>query len=240
MTYQRPDKREYDQLRNTKITPNISPYAEGSALIEVGGTKVICTASVEDRVPMFMRNKGLGWVTAEYSMLPRATNTRTQRETKNGPSGRTQEIQRLIGRSLRAVVNTKLLGERQIYLDCDVIQADGGTRCASITGAYVALALACRKLVKQGTIRTNPILSEVAAVSVGILESTSVLDLAYAEDSTADVDMNVVCTGSGKFIELQGTAEREPFSRDQMDEMLVLAEIGVNKLFEIQRKALNG
>lgn len=238
MSYERPDKRDLDQLRNTKITPNISPYAEGSALIEVGGTKVICTASVEDRVPMFMRNKGLGWVTAEYSMLPRATNTRTQRETKNGPSGRTQEIQRLIGRSLRAVVDTKLLGERQIYLDCDVIQADGGTRCASITGAYVALALACRRLVKQGTIKTSPILSEVAAVSVGIIEGTSILDLAYSEDSTADVDMNVVCTGSGKFIELQGTAEREPFSRDQMDEMLVLAEIGVNKLFEIQRNAL--
>ncbi len=238
MTYERPDKRDLDQIRNTKITPNISPYAEGSALIEVGGTKVICTASIEDRVPMFMRNKGLGWVTAEYSMLPRATNTRTQRETKNGPSGRTQEIQRLIGRSLRAVVDTKLLGERQIYLDCDVIQADGGTRCASITGAYVALALACRRLVKQGTIKTSPILSEVAAVSVGIIEGTSILDLAYAEDSTADVDMNVVCTGSGKFIELQGTAEREPFSRDQMDEMLVLAEIGMNKLFEIQRNAL--
>ena len=237
MTYQRPDKREYDQLRNTKITPNISPYAEGSALIEVGGTKIICTASVEDRVPMFMRNTGLGWVTAEYSMLPRATNTRTQRETQR-PSGRTQEIQRLIGRSLRAVVDTKLLGERQIYLDCDVIQADGGTRCASITGAYVALALACRKLLKQGTIKTSPILSEVAAISVGIIEGTSILDLAYAEDSNADVDMNVVCTGSGKFIELQGTAEREPFSRDQMDEMLVLAEIGVNKLFEIQRNAL--
>ena len=239
MSYERIDKRTHDQIRNTKITPNISPYAEGSALIEVGGTKVICTASVEDRVPMFMRNKGLGWVTAEYSMLPRATNTRTQRET-NRPSGRTQEIQRLIGRSLRAVVDTKLLGERQIYLDCDVIQADGGTRCASITGAYVALALACRKLVKQGTIRTSPILSEVAAVSVGIIEGTSILDLAYAEDSNADVDMNVVCTGSGKFIELQGTAEREPFSRDQMDEMLVLAEIGVNKLFEIQRNALAG
>ncbi len=238
MTYQRPDKRDLDQIRNTKVTPNISPYAEGSALIEVGGTKVICTASVEDRVPMFMRNKGIGWVTAEYSMLPRATNTRTQRETKNGPSGRTQEIQRLIGRSLRAVVDPKLLGERQIYLDCDVIQADGGTRCASITGAYVALALACRKLVKQGIIRTSPILSEVAAVSVGIIEGTSILDLAYAEDSTADVDMNVVCTGSGKFIELQGTAEKEPFSRDQMDEMLVLAEIGVNRLFEIQRIAL--
>ncbi len=239
MTYERTDRRDLDQLRNTKITPNISPYAEGSALIEVGGTKVICTASVEDRVPMFMRNKGLGWVTAEYAMLPRATNTRTQRETKNGPSGRTQEIQRLIGRSLRAVVDPKLLGERQIYLDCDVIQADGGTRCASITGAYIALALACRKLVKTGVIRTSPILSEVAAVSVGVIEGTSILDLSYVEDSTADVDMNVVCTGSGKFIELQGTAEKEPFSREQMDEMLILAEIGVNKLFEIQRNALS-
>ena len=237
MSYERTDKRTHDQLRNTKVTPNISPYAEGSALIEVGGTKVICTASVEDRVPMFMRNKGLGWVTAEYSMLPRATNTRTQRETQR-PSGRTQEIQRLIGRSLRAVVETKLLGERQIYLDCDVIQADGGTRCASITGAYVALALACRKLVKQGTIKMSPILSEVAAVSVGMIEGTPILDLAYTEDSAADVDMNVVCTGSGKFIELQGTAEREPFSREQMDEMLILAEIGVNKLFEIQRNVL--
>ncbi len=239
MTYQRPDSRSLDQLRNTKITPNISPYAEGSALIEVGGTKVICTASVEDRVPIFLRNKGVGWVTAEYAMLPRATNTRTQRESQR-PSGRTQEIQRLIGRSLRAVVDTKLLGERQIFLDCDVIQADGGTRCASITGAYVALALACRRLVKQGIIKTNPILSEVAAISVGIIEATPILDLAYAEDSEADVDMNVVCTGSGRFIELQGTAEREPFSREQMDEMLILAEKGVNQLFEIQRKVLAG
>lgn len=239
MTYSRQDNRTFDQLRNTKITPNISPYAEGSALIEVGGTKVICTASVEDRVPMFMRNKGLGWVTAEYAMLPRATNTRTQRETQK-PSGRTAEIQRLIGRSLRAVVDNKLLGERQIYLDCDVIQADGGTRCASITGAYVALALACRKLVNTRTIKQNPILSEVAAVSVGIIDGTSILDLAYAEDSEADVDMNVVCTGTGKFIELQGTAEREPFSREQMDEMLVLADAGINKLFEIQRNVLAG
>lgn len=238
MNYQRPDNRTLDQLRNTKITPNISPYAEGSALIEVGGTKVICTASVEDRVPMFMRNKGLGWVTAEYAMLPRATNTRTQRETQRGPSGRTQEIQRLIGRSLRTIVDTKLLGERQIFIDCDVIQADGGTRCASITGAYVALALACRKLVKTGAVKTNPIISEVAAVSVGIIEGTTILDLAYVEDSNADVDMNIVCTGAGKFIEIQGTAEREPFSREQMDEMLALGEIGVNKLFEIQRSAL--
>jgi len=239
MTYKRTDNRALDQIRNTKITPNISPYAEGSALIEVGGTKVICTASVEERVPMFLRNKGLGWVTAEYAMLPRATNTRTQRETQR-PSGRTAEIQRLIGRSLRAVVDTKKLGERQIFLDCDVIQADGGTRCASITGAYVALALACRRLMKTGQVSTNPILSEVAAVSVGIVEGTPVLDLAYAEDSAAEVDMNIVCTGEGKFIELQGTAEREPFSREQMDEMLILAEKGINQLFAIQRYALNG
>ncbi len=240
MNYERLDKRAHDQIRNTKITPNISPYAEGSALIEVGGTKVICTASVEERVPIFLRNKGTGWVTAEYAMLPRATNTRTQREVQRGPSGRTQEIQRLIGRSLRAVVDTKLLGERQIFLDCDVIQADGGTRCASITGAYVALALACRRMVKQGTVKMSPILSEVAAVSVGVIEGTPILDLAYAEDSNADVDMNIVCTGAGKFIEIQGTAEREPFTREQMDEMLLLAEIGINQLFEIQRNALNG
>lgn len=237
MSYERIDNRTNDQLRTTKITPNISPYAEGSALIEVGGTKVICTASVEDRVPLFLRNKGTGWVTAEYAMLPRATNTRTQRETQR-PSGRTQEIQRLIGRSLRAVVDTRLLGERQIYIDCDVIQADGGTRCASITGAYVALALACRKLVKNAIIKTSPILSEVAAVSVGIMDGTPILDLAYAEDSEAEVDMNIVCTGTGKFIELQGTAEREPFSREQMDEMLILAEKGINELFQIQRNAL--
>jgi len=239
MTYTRLDGRTVDQIRNTKITPNISPYAEGSALIEVGGTKVICTASVEEKVPMFLRNKGLGWVTAEYAMLPRATNTRTQRETQR-PSGRTQEIQRLIGRSLRAIVDTKLLGERQVYIDCDVIQADGGTRCASITGGYVALALACRKLMKNNIIKTSPILSEVAAVSVGIIEQTPILDLAYVEDSEADVDMNIVCTGTGKFIELQGTAERAPFTRDQMDQMLVLAESGINKLFEIQRMALAG
>ncbi len=239
MSFVRADNRAIDQIRATKITPNISPYAEGSALIEVGGTKVICTASVEDRVPLFLRNKGVGWVTAEYAMLPRATNVRTQRETQR-PSGRTQEIQRLIGRSLRAVIDTRLLGERQIFIDCDVIQADGGTRCASITGAYVALALACRKLLASGVVKTSPILSEVAAVSVGIIEGTPVLDLAYVEDSTADVDMNIVCTGEGKFIELQGTAERDPFTRAQMDEMLILAEKGIHELFTIQRYALNG
>lgn len=239
MSFTRSDSRAYDQLRATKITPNISPYAEGSALIEVGGTKVICTASVEDRVPLFLRNKGTGWVTAEYAMLPRATNVRTQRETQR-PSGRTAEIQRLIGRSLRAIIDTKKLGERQIYLDCDVIQADGGTRCASITGAYVALALACRRLLKQGTIAHNPITSEVAAVSVGIIENTPILDLAYIEDSAAEVDMNIVCTGEGRFIELQGTAEREPFTREQMDAMLMLADKGIKQLFDIQRYALNG
>lgn len=231
MSFTRQDERKVDELRSVRITPNISPYAEGSALIEVGRTKVICTASVEDRVPPFLRNKGTGWVTAEYAMLPRATNTRTQRETMR-PTGRTQEIQRLIGRSLRAVVDMKLLGERQIFLDCDVIQADGGTRCASITGAYVALALACRRLVQTGVVRTNPILSEVAAVSVGICEETTILDLAYTEDSSAEVDMNIVCTGEGKFIEIQGTAEREPFSREQMNEMLALAEKGIKELFE--------
>jgi len=239
MTYHRSDNRAFDQIRSTKITPNISPYAEGSALIEVGGTKVICTASVEERVPPFLRNKGTGWVTAEYAMLPRATSTRTQRETLR-PSGRTQEIQRLIGRSLRAIIDTKKLGERQIFVDCDVIQADGGTRCASITGAYVALALACRKLVRQGLVGQNPLLSEVAAVSVGIAESTPILDLAYEEDSTAEVDMNIVCTGAGKYIEIQGTAEREPFTRDQMDAMLAIAEVGLRQLFEIQRNALAG
>jgi ribonuclease PH len=238
MSYERIDNRACDQIRRTKITPNISPYAEGSALIEIGNTKVICTATVEDRVPPFLRNKGTGWVTAEYAMLPRATQTRTNREIQR-PSGRTQEIQRLIGRSLRAVVDTKKLGERQIFIDCDVILADGGTRCASITGAYVALALACRKIVANGMIKQSPLISEVAAVSVGIIENTAILDLAYAEDSNAEVDMNIVCTGAGKFIEIQGTAEREPFTAAQMTEMVALAEKGINELFEIQRAALN-
>jgi ribonuclease PH len=236
---ERKDKRAVDQIRNTKITPNISPYAEGSALIEVGNTKVICTATIEDKVPPFLRNKGAGWVTAEYAMLPRATHTRTSRET-NRPSGRTQEIQRLIGRSLRAIVDTKALGERQILIDCDVILADGGTRCASITGSYVAMALAIKKLMSKGMLKKNPIISEVAAISVGIIENTAILDLCYEEDSTAEVDMNIVCTGAGKFIEIQGTAEREPFNRDQMNEMLELAEKGINNLFTIQRYAING
>jgi ribonuclease PH len=239
MSYTRTDGREFDQIRKTKITPTISPYAEGSALIEVGGTKVICTATVEEKVPPFLRNKGTGWVTAEYAMLPRATQTRTNRETLR-PSGRTQEIQRLIGRSLRAVVDMKKLGERQIFIDCDVLQADGGTRCASITGAYVALNLACKRLVSRGILKVSPLVSEVAAVSVGIIEGLPLLDLCYTEDSTAEVDMNIVCTGSGQFIEIQGTAEREPFTREQMNEMLAIAEKGINELFTIQRNALNG
>ena len=237
MSLTRVDNRSLDEIRKTKITPNISPYAEGSALIEVGGTKVLCMASVEESLPHWLRNQGKGWVTAEYAMLPRATHTRSRRENLR-PSGRTMEIQRLIGRSLRAVVNMKKLGERQIYVDCDVIQADGGTRCASITGAYVALSLACRKLVSMGKLSNSPILSEVAAISVGIVEGAPVVDLKYEEDSNADVDMNIVCTGAGKFIEIQGTAEQEPFDREQMDNMLALAEKGVNELFEIQRNAL--
>lgn len=240
MTFTRIDGRSLDQLRQTKITPNFMPNAEGSALIEMGNTKVICTASVEEKVPMFMRNQGKGWVTAEYAMLPRATNTRTQRETGVRVSGRTQEIQRLIGRSLRAAMDMDLLGERQIMLDCDVLQADGGTRCASITGACVAMALAVKNLLKQGKLKKNPIRSEVAAVSVGIVSGTAVLDLCYEEDSTAEVDMNIVCTGAGKFIEIQGTAEREPFTPAQMSEMLALAEKGINHLFTIQRYALVG
>ena len=238
MTYTRIDNRQLDEIRKTKITGNVSPYAEGSALIEVGGTKVLCMATVEEKLPHWLRNQGKGWVTAEYAMLPRSTHTRIRRERPN-PSGRTQEIQRLIGRSLRAVVDMKKLGERQIFLDCDVIQADGGTRCASITGAYVALALACKKLVSTGKLSASPILSEVAAVSVGIIEGTAISDLKYEEDSNAEVDMNIVCTGEGKFIEIQGTAEQEPFSREQMNEMLALGEKGVNELFEIQRSVLN-
>ena len=234
---ERIDKRTHDQIRATKITAHISPYAEGSALIEVGGTKVICMATVEEKVPYWLRNKKTGWITAEYAMLPRATNTRTNRETLR-PSGRTQEIQRLIGRSLRAVVDMEILGERQIFLDCDVIQADGGTRCASITGAFVALNLACKKLVGKGILKASPIISEVAAISVGIVEGEAILDLKYEEDSIAEVDMNIVCTGAGKFIEIQGTAEREPFSREQMNEMLALAEKGIGELFTIQRNAV--
>jgi ribonuclease PH len=235
----RTDGRRADEMRPVKITPNYMPYAEGSALIEMGNTRVICTASVEDRVPPFLRNTGQGWVTAEYAMLPRATAQRTQRETgRGGLGGRTQEIQRLIGRSLRAVADTKQLGERTVTIDCDVLQADGGTRTASITGAYVALVLACRKLVRENKLSALPLTGEVAAVSVGVVAGVPLLDLKYDEDSRAAVDMNVVCTGDGRFVELQGTAEGEPFSQEQTDALLALARGGLQTLFDAQRAAV--
>src|SRR5438309_10203154 len=213
----RSDGRLDEQLRPTRITPNYLIHAEGSVLVESGKTKVICTASVEDRVPPFRRNSGKGWVTAEYGMLPRATTTRTQREATSGKvGGRTQEIQRLIGRSLRSVTNLNALGERTIWIDCDVIQADGGTRTASITGSYVALALALGKLRERDVIRTIPLSDYVAATSVGIVDGEALLDLAYDDDSRAEVDMNIVKTGDGRFIEVQGTAEAMPFGRDAL------------------------
>ena len=216
-----------------RLTPNYLPHAEGSVLIEAGRTKVICTASVEDRVPPFLRNTGKGWVTAEYGMLPRATNTRMTREASTGKvGGRTQEIQRLIGRSLRSVTNLPALGERTIWIDCDVIQADGGTRTASITGAFVALALALEKLRERDLIRTIPLSDYVAAISVGIVDGEPLLDLAYDDDSRAEVDMNVVKTGDGRFIEVQGTAEGLPFGRDALNTLLDLADIGIRQLIE--------
>lgn len=239
-TPQRTDGRRADELRSVRITPGFMPYAEGSALIEMGRTRVVCTATLDERVPPFRRNTGQGWLTAEYSMLPRATQQRTQRETgRGGPSGRTHEIQRLIGRSLRAVTNLSRLGERTVTIDCDVIQADGGTRTASITGAYVALVLACRRLVKENRLQSLPVTGEVAAVSVGIVGGSPLLDLKYDEDSRASVDMNVVCTGDGRFIELQGTAEGEPFSREEMEALLALARTGLDTLFAAQRAALD-
>ncbi|MBX7220731.1 MAG: ribonuclease PH [Blastocatellia bacterium] len=235
----RPDGRAPNVLRPITITPGFAKHAEGSALIEFGDTKVLCTASVEDRVPPFLKNKGIGWVTAEYSMLPRSTETRTSREVgRGGPSGRTHEIQRLIGRSLRAVVQTDKMGERTITLDCDVIQADGGTRTASITGAFVALVLACRHLQKKGVLRNLPISDYIAAISVGVVNGTAVLDLNYIEDSRAEVDMNVVCTGDGRFVEVQGTAEHKPFSMEQMNSMLGLARKGIDDLIGQQKKIL--
>ena len=225
-------------MRTAKIVTGFMPNAEGSCLIEMGSTRVICTASIEEKVPPHLKGKNEGWVTAEYSMLPRATHTRTSRENKSGPGGRTMEIQRLIGRSLRTVVELPVLGERTIWVDCDVLQADGGTRCASITGAYVALAQACKKLVDNRTINRMPIISQVAAISVGMVGTDDLLDLCYAEDSTAAVDMNVVATDKGKYIELQGTAEKVPFDRARMNRLLDLAQIGLDELFAIQRSAL--
>ncbi|HEV8345862.1 MAG TPA: ribonuclease PH [Vicinamibacterales bacterium] len=232
----RSDQRPPNQLRDTTITPNFMMHAEGSVLIEAGRTRVICTASVEDRVPQFLRNTGKGWVTAEYGMLPRATNTRTQREASAGKvGGRTQEIQRLIGRSLRSVTNLPALGERTIWIDCDVIQADGGTRTASITGAFVALALALEKLRERDVIKKIPLSDYVAAVSVGIVDGEPLLDLAYDDDSRADVDMNIVKTGDGRFIEVQGTAEAAPFGRESLIRLLALADGGIAQLVEKQR-----
>jgi ribonuclease PH len=239
MSYARTDGRAANELRPLKITPGFLPYAEGSVLIEMGETRVICSASIDERVPPFLRNSGQGWITAEYSMLPRATQQRTSRETgRGGPSGRTHEIQRLIGRSIRAAANMRLLGERTITLDCDVLQADGGTRTAAITGAYVAFALAVNRLLKAGKIQRNIITNEVAAISVGVVEDTPLLDLKYDEDSRAEVDMNIVCTGDGRFIEVQGTAEREPFSRAQMDSLLALATDGLATLIARQREII--
>jgi ribonuclease PH len=239
MSYERSDGRAFDELRTVKISPGYLPYAEGSVLIEMGQTRVVCSASVEDRVPPFLRNSGQGWITAEYSMLPRATQQRTPREIRRGgPSGRTHEIQRLIGRSLRAAADMRLLGERTLTLDCDVLQADGGTRTAAITGAYVAFALANDRLLRAGKIQRSAVTNQVAAISVGIVGSTPLLDLKYDEDSTAEVDMNVVCTGDGRFIEVQGTAEREPFAREQMDSLLALAGQGIQSLVAIQREAI--
>ena len=232
----RTDGRLADAVRDTRITPDYTIHAEGSVLIEVGRTKVICTASVEDRVPPFLRGTGKGWVTAEYGMLPRATSTRTQREAAAGKvGGRTQEIQRLIGRSLRSVTKLTDFGERSIYIDCDVIQADGGTRTASITGAFVALVMAFEKLRLQAAIGKMPITDYVAATSVGIIDGTPLLDLAYDEDSRAEVDMNIVKTSDGRFIELQGTAETKPFDRANLDALLALGDRGINHLIGKQR-----
>jgi ribonuclease PH len=230
------DNRLAHQLRYTKLTPNFLMHAEGSVLIEAGKTKVICTASVEDRVPPFRRGTGKGWVTAEYGMLPRATSTRTSREASQGKvGGRTQEIQRLIGRSLRSVSSLDELGERTIWVDCDVIQADGGTRTAAITGGFVALVLALEHMRKQGQLQRIPVTDYVAATSVGVIGGTPMLDLAYEEDSRADVDMNVIQTSDGRFIEVQGTAEGAPFERKVLDELLGLAEGGIRQLVELQR-----
>jgi len=235
----RPSQRQSDELRPLSLTRGYTAHAEGSVLIQVGQTRVLCTASVETSVPPFLRGKGQGWVTAEYGMLPRATHTRSAREAAKGKqTGRTQEIQRLIGRSLRAVTDLAALGERQITLDCDVLQADGGTRCAAITGAWVALHDACAKLVAEGILPANPVREHVAAISVGIVDGTPVLDLDYTEDSNCDTDMNVIMTGSGGMVEIQGTAEGTPFSREELNALVDLAEAGIRQLIAAQTQAI--
>ena len=235
---ERPSKRQPDELRKVTIEPNINKHAEGSCLIKCGDTHVICTATVEEKVPMWMRNTGRGWVTAEYGMIPRATGTRTDREAKKGQSGRTQEIQRLIGRALRSVVDLKALGEICIKIDCDVIQADGGTRTASITGGYVALHLALQKLRTQRRFYTLPLSDTVSAISCGIYEGTPVLDLDYTEDSNAQTDSNFVITGKGGIVEIQGTAERTPFTPDEFKQLYELACKGTMELSKIQHAVL--
>ena len=235
----RPSNRLPDQIRTVTLEPAFSKYAEGSCLIKCGDTHVLCTASVDEKVPSFLRNTGLGWVTAEYGMLPRATHDRTDREAAKGKqSGRTQEIQRLIGRSLRAIVDRKVMGEIQIKIDCDVLQADGGTRCASITGGYVALALAIKHLMKTGKLTANPLTDSVAAISCGLYKGTAVLDLDYAEDSSAEADSNFVITGRGGIVEVQGTAEQAPFQETQFLELLKLAQKGTAELAAIQKQIL--
>jgi len=235
----RVDEREPNQIREVKVTTNFVDYAEGSVLIELGKTRVICTASVENKVPMFLKDAGQGWITAEYSMLPRATQVRTVRDISAGKvSGRSNEIQRLIGRSLRTVVDLNVLSNRTIWIDCDVVQADGGTRTAGVTGGYIALVLACKNLLETNKINKMPITNFLAATSVGIVEGREVLDLSYLEDSTAEVDMNVVMIEGGNIVELQGTAEGNPFSREQMDRLLNLAEEGINKLIQIEKEIL--
>ena len=232
----RTDGRGSAELRPTRLTPGFLLHAEGSVLIEVGRTKVVCAASIEDRVPPFLRNTGKGWVTAEYGMLPRATSSRTQREATAGKvGGRTQEIQRLIGRSLRSVTRLPELGERTVWIDCDVIQADGGTRTASITGGFVALVLALQRMREAGQIKTIPVVDYVAATSVGVVGGLPMLDLAYDEDSRADVDMNIIKTGDGRFIEIQGTAEGPPFERQALDDLMALGDKGIKELVALQR-----
>jgi ribonuclease PH len=237
----RSDNRQPDQMREVRIRTNYLLTAEGSALIEIGNTKVLCAATVEETVPQFLRNQGRGWVTAEYSMLPRATVERTPREIAKGkPSGRTQEIQRLIGRSLRAVVDMEALGERTIIVDCDVLQADGGTRTASITGGYVAMALAVRRMIEYGAIKKNPLRDQVAAASAGVVGGAVLLDLCYDEDSQADVDMNLVMTGAGAYVELQATAEKAAFEDQRLAEMIAVARKGIRELCEAQRRVIEG
>ena len=235
----RSDGRNAEQIRSVKITPDFISQAEGSVLIELGKTRVICTASVTDGVPSFMKGRGKGWVTSEYGMLPRATEERTPREASRGKqTGRTQEIQRLIGRSLRAVMDEEALGERTVWMDCDVIEADGGTRTASITGAFVALALAMERLVAAGILKTSPLIDSVAATSVGIVDDRALLDLCYEEDARAEVDMNVVMTGTGDFVEIQATAEGRPFTGGEMQDLLALAAAGIRRLGEEQRTVM--